>query len=150
MSKANYIPWSPSEEQSLRDWLSRHQHLTWKKKSKEYHRDTGIARGPESIRGKYNQLVKGIYRRRSISAKLSKLHHKKAQAGGHQRPNLMPSSPNPPPALKLRAPDPQARQLFQHFHPEESLTRGQRRSCEYNHRQARESGFELILGQMTL
>lgn len=137
MSKANYIPWSPSEEQSLRDWLSRHQHLTWKKKSKEYHRDTGIARGPESIRGKYNQLLKGIYRRRTISARLSKLPRKNAQAVGCQGPTFMPSIPNSPPALNLRAPDPQARQLFQQFHPEESLTGGQRRSCEYKHRQAR-------------
>src|SRR3954468_7476449 len=130
MSKANYIPWSPSEEQSLPDWLSRHQHLSWEEKSIEYRCDTGIARGPESLRGKHNQLLKGIYRRRSISARCRR---KNAQAVGRQRLAHIPGIPNSPPALNLRAPDPQARQLLRQFNPEESLTRGQRRSCEYKH-----------------
>jgi hypothetical protein len=45
--------------------------------------------------------------------------------------------PDSPPAHNLRAPNAQARQLFQHFHPKEPLTGGQRRLCEYKHRQAR-------------
>ncbi|KAJ5138851.1 uncharacterized protein N7515_003699, partial [Penicillium bovifimosum] len=89
---------------------------------------TGIARGPESLRGKHNQLLKGIYRRRSISARYRR---KNAQAVGCQRLAHMPGIPNLPPSLNLRAPDLQACQLLRQFNPRESLTRGQRRSCEY-------------------
>lgn len=135
MSKANYIPWSPSEEQDLRDWLSQHQHLSWKKKSKEYLRETGIKRGPESLRGKYNQLLKGIYRRRSISARRARLRYRKS--GGCQRPMHTSRIPSSPLARNLRAPDLWARQPVQEFHPEESLTGEQRRSCEYWSKEAR-------------
>jgi hypothetical protein len=55
----------------------------------------------------------------------------------HYVENTINCIPDSPPAHNLRAPNPQGRQLFQHFHHKEPLTKGQRRSCEYKHKQAR-------------
>lgn len=131
MSKANYIPWSSWEEQALPDWLSRNDHLSWEEKSEKYRRVFGLPRGPESLRGKYNQLLKGIYRRRSISARLSQRRRKHALTASRQRPLQSPVGSSSTSVLNLRAPDPRTRQMFQQFHPEERLTKSQRRSCKY-------------------
>ncbi|KAJ5414983.1 hypothetical protein N7509_000081 [Penicillium cosmopolitanum] len=80
MSKATYIPWSSPEEQRLLAWLSHNQHLSWDEKSEKYQLDFGLARGPDSLRGKQNQLIRGIRRRRSISGRPSRRRHKHASS----------------------------------------------------------------------
>jgi hypothetical protein len=76
MSERIYIPWSSAEEVNLLGWLSQHQHLSWDDKSNEYSNTFGHYRSPESLRGKQNQLMKGIRRQRLVSKRtLSELRH---------------------------------------------------------------------------
>ncbi|KAJ5414985.1 hypothetical protein N7509_000083 [Penicillium cosmopolitanum] len=103
MSKANYIPWSSWEEQALPEWIAHNGHLSWEKKSEKYRRVFGLPRGPESLRGKYNQLLKGIHRHRSISGNMPRRRRRHAMTPPRQRPLQSPAkhfrpsdSPNVP------------------------------------------------------
>lgn len=60
MTKARHIPWTLSEEDKLSGWLAGNKHLSWEEKADKYCHEVGLDRGPDSLRGKQNQLLKGI------------------------------------------------------------------------------------------
>ena len=72
MPKAIYIPWAALEEDDLPHWLAQNRHLSWEEKAEKYTKDFGIPRSSESLRGKHNQLLKGIRRRRTLLRQLAR------------------------------------------------------------------------------
>ncbi|KAJ6105188.1 hypothetical protein N7523_010262 [Penicillium sp. IBT 18751x] len=109
MSKMIYTPWSSAEEDNLLVWLSQHQHLSWDDKSKEYLNTFGHYRSPESLRGKQNQLIKGVRRQRFVSKRtLSELRHMAVHRTRRRRRRKFSGSLDSP-STRLGAHDPQER-----------------------------------------
>ncbi|KAJ6118892.1 hypothetical protein N7471_013512 [Penicillium samsonianum] len=109
MSEVIYIPWSSAEEVNLLGWLSQHQHLSWDDKSNEYSDTFGHYRSPESLRGKQNQLMKGIRRQRLVSKRtLSELRHVAVRRTRRRRRRKFSDNLDSPPT-SLGAPDPRER-----------------------------------------
>lgn len=77
--------WPRAEADNLLPWLSRHQHLSWKKKSAAYMKEYGIHRSGESLRGKQNQMEDEARQLKGGSFPSSTLH----------RPSLALRTPNP-------------------------------------------------------
>ncbi|KAI3113560.1 hypothetical protein CBS147330_9835 [Penicillium roqueforti] len=109
MSEVIYIPWSSAEEVNLLGWLSQHQHLSWDDKSNEYSDTFGHYRSPESLRGKQNQLMKGIRRQRVVPKRtLSELRHVAVRRTRRRRRRKFSDNLDSPPT-SLGAPDPRER-----------------------------------------
>jgi hypothetical protein len=109
MSEVIYTPWSSAEEVNLLGWLSQHQHLSWDGKSKEYLHTFGHYRSPESLRGKQNQLMKGIRRQRLVSKRtLSNLRHGAVSRTRRRRRRKLSDNHQSTPT-RLGAPDPRER-----------------------------------------
>lgn len=116
MSKGAYIPWTTSEEDNLERWLSEHRWMSWEKRAEEYSKQHNKGRSFESLRGKCNQLRKGIRRRRPISDRMStrtRTASRRARALRYRHQRLPEGFPPCPPALRLKTPDPWARRLLQ-------------------------------------
>lgn len=109
MSEVIYIPWSSAEEVNLLGWLSQHQHLSWDDKSNEYSDTFGHYRSPESLRGKQNQLMKGIRRQRLVPKRTSsELRHVAVRRTRRRRRRKFSDNLDSPPT-SLGAPDPRER-----------------------------------------
>ncbi|OQE73286.1 hypothetical protein PENNAL_c0090G03528 [Penicillium nalgiovense] len=109
MSEVIYIPWSSAEEVNLLGWLSQHQHLSWDDKSNKYSNTFGHYRSPESLRGKQNQLMKGIRRQRLVSKRtLSEPRHVAVRRTRRRRRGKLSNNLDSPPT-RLETPDPQER-----------------------------------------
>ncbi|KAJ5347006.1 uncharacterized protein N7506_000259 [Penicillium brevicompactum] len=105
MSEVIYIPWSSAEEVNLLGWLSQHQHLSWDDKSNEYSNTFGHYRSPESLRGKQNQLMKGIRRQRLVPKRtLSEPPHVSVRRTRRRRRRKLSDNPESPPT-RHGAPD---------------------------------------------
>lgn len=105
MSEVIYIPWSSAEEVNLLGWLSQHQHLSWDDKSNEYSNTFGHYRSPESLRGKQNQLMKGIRRQRLVPKRtLSEPLHVSVRRTRRRRRRKLSDNPESPPT-RHGAPD---------------------------------------------
>lgn len=52
MSNGKHTLWTVEEEDNIQEWMSRHQHLSWTGKRKEYFRQTGKLRSISSLRSK--------------------------------------------------------------------------------------------------
>jgi hypothetical protein len=87
--------------------------MSWEKKAEEYSKEHGKGRSFESLRGKRNQLRKGIKRRRPISDRISTRTRITARRTRYRRQKLPMGFPPRPPALKLKARDPWARRIQQ-------------------------------------
>lgn len=119
MPKAMYLPWSSSEEDNLPRWLSEYSHLSWEEKSKEYRRQFGYRRSPESLRGKQNQLQRGIRRRRLISQRFSTTRHTATRQARLRRRQHLLDIPAPP-IFSVRGPRHETMQPRRRFLIEES------------------------------
>ncbi|KAJ5593588.1 hypothetical protein N7537_010492 [Penicillium hordei] len=113
MPKGSYIPWTASEENNLEQWISEHLWLSWERRAEEYSKQHNKGRSFESLRGKYNQLRKGIRRRRPISDKLPTRIRTMTRRARYRRQKLPEGFPPCPPVHKLKASDPWARRLLQ-------------------------------------
>ena len=109
MPKEKYLPWTESEEDNLEPWLSEYDWMPWKERAKEYSKQHDKDRSFESLRGKRNQLRKGI-RRSTLRARTT------ARRAPYQIQTLPQGFPPSPPTFRLKSPDPSARQLLQHVH----------------------------------
>ncbi|KAJ5291512.1 hypothetical protein N7478_000763 [Penicillium angulare] len=115
MPKAIYIPWTESEEELLLGWLAQHKRLSWEEKSEKYTDDFGMPRTPESLRGKYNQLLKGIRRQRVIPRHFTTSRRerpKQARRKSSRRRSTL-QMPTFPPRLGLRDNDAAAEQKLE-------------------------------------
>lgn len=130
MSKARYIPWTPFEEGKLPGWLADNRSLSWQERAEKYCREVGLDRGPESLRGKQNQLLKGISRRRLISASHSSFPRGLRRLARHQQKKRSPAVPAQSLAVRLKRSDSDARQLLRQLRPEETLTTRQQHTCK--------------------
>jgi hypothetical protein len=120
MSKGAYIPWTASEENNLERWLSEHRWMSWERRAEEYSKQHNKGRSFESLRGKYNQLRKGIRRRRPISDRMSTRTRTAARRTRYRRQRLPEGFPPCPPVLRLKRPDPWARRILQQGQTSES------------------------------
>ncbi|KAJ5366131.1 hypothetical protein N7541_000072 [Penicillium brevicompactum] len=84
--------WPQAEADNLLPWLSRHQHLSWKRKSAAYMEEYGIHRSGEALRGKQNQMEDEA---------------RQLEGGSFPSPTLHR------PSLTLRTPNPKAASLLQ-------------------------------------
>lgn len=113
MPKGAYIPWTASEENNLERWLYEHRWMSWERRAEEYSKQHNKGRSFESLRGKCNQLRKGIRRRRPISDKMSARTRTTARRARYRRQRLSKGFPPCPPVFRLKAPDPWARRILQ-------------------------------------
>ncbi|KAJ6105146.1 hypothetical protein N7523_010273 [Penicillium sp. IBT 18751x] len=130
MPKASYIPWTSEEEETLEGWLSQYSHLSWNSRSEEYHKQFGRRRSPESLRGKRNQLQKGIRRHRLINGRHRVSRRTAVRRARFGRRQHWLDIPKPPPALKMMTPDPDARRLMQRFAGNQTPHEKTNNSCE--------------------
>ncbi|KAJ5155663.1 hypothetical protein N7492_008499 [Penicillium capsulatum] len=119
MPKAMYLPWTSSEEDNLPGWLSEYSHLSWEEKSKEYRRQFGHRRSPESLRGKQNQLQRGIRRRRLISQRFSTTRQTATRQARLRRRRHLLDIPEAP-IFSVRGPGHESMQPRRRFLMEES------------------------------
>ena len=113
MPKDIYLPWTESEEDNLEPWLSEYDWMPWKERAKEYSKQHDKDRSFESLRGKRNQLRKGIRRRRPISDRSTLRARTTARRALYRIQRLPQGFPPRPPTFRLKSPDPWARQLLQ-------------------------------------
>ncbi|KAJ5465972.1 hypothetical protein N7530_009759 [Penicillium desertorum] len=112
VTKGQYIPWTPEEEENLLTWVPHHEDLSWEEIEKEYLRQFGIPRSKHSIRGKLEQLQKGKRRERPISKRAAELHQIAARQSRRRQQRIWAILPASPPPLNLREPDPQFRRIL--------------------------------------
>ncbi|KAJ5300231.1 hypothetical protein N7508_007474 [Penicillium antarcticum] len=116
MPKEKHVPWTESEEDNLEPWLSIYDWMPWKERAKEYSKQHDKDRSFESLRGKRNQLRKGIRRRRPISDRSNLRARTTARRALYRIQRLPQGFPPRPPNFRLKSPDPWARQLLQQVH----------------------------------
>lgn len=113
MAKGAYITWTASEENNLQPWLSEHRWMSWERRAEEYSKQHNKDRSFESLRGKYNQLQKGIRRRRPISNRMSAHTRTVARRARYRHQRLPKGFPPHPPVFRPQTPDPWARRILQ-------------------------------------
>ncbi|KAJ6019373.1 hypothetical protein N7522_001440 [Penicillium canescens] len=116
MPKEKYLPWTESEEDNLEPWLSEYDWMPWKERAKEYSKQHDKSRSFESLRGKRNQLRKGIRRRRPIADRSTSRARATARRALYRIQRFPQGFPPRPPTFRLKSPDPWARQLLQQVH----------------------------------